>query len=418
MGRWDCSSCGTKGVLGDQYSCSGCAAPRPDDVEFYLPGDAEVITDEAGVAAAEAGADWQCEYCDSWLPATVDSCTRCSGGEIADAKKQETKDYASRAAVPVARAIPVARAVPVVRTVSAGGGSAAGALDGTAEGGSKSGKSCLGACLAGVVLIAGCLVASLFVDTTVVVGGHSWERTHEVEVLRTVGGGGWEVPDGAFDVASEQKVSRYDKVYVRTETRSRTEAYTERDGTRPEKYSERVSDGYSEERYTERVKSGSKRVKAGVKNLGNGRFKQLYKNVPTYKKVSKTRRKPRFKTVWKTRQVPRYVKKTRQVPYEEKIYRKDPVYQTYYTYRITRWIKDEPVVLRGAGTTPRWPERNEGEDRRVVRERGVYRVTFARDGKPVALYSMDEDRWRGFEVGQTIDELELERLARDGAIQR
>ena len=43
LGLWDCSSCQTKGVRGDVYQCSVCGAPRPDDVEFYLPENAEVL---------------------------------------------------------------------------------------------------------------------------------------------------------------------------------------------------------------------------------------------------------------------------------------------------------------------------------------------------------------------------------------
>ena len=60
MGRWDCDACGHKGILGDQYSCSSCGSGRPEDVKFYLPSDAEVVEDAAGIAAAEAGSDWQC----------------------------------------------------------------------------------------------------------------------------------------------------------------------------------------------------------------------------------------------------------------------------------------------------------------------------------------------------------------------
>ena len=49
IGRWDCDSCGKRGVHGDSYSCDRCGAGHPEDVEFYLTDDAEIVTDEAGI---------------------------------------------------------------------------------------------------------------------------------------------------------------------------------------------------------------------------------------------------------------------------------------------------------------------------------------------------------------------------------
>ena len=100
MGRWDCAACEAIGILGDEYRCAACGSARPDDVVFYLPEDAQVVTDEAGIAAARAGADWQCEYCDNWVAATIQECPSCAGGDAETGRRQEQGEYASRAAVP------------------------------------------------------------------------------------------------------------------------------------------------------------------------------------------------------------------------------------------------------------------------------------------------------------------------------
>ena len=46
-GKWDCKTCGQKGNRGPNTYCGACGSPRPDNVEFYLPDNAEEITDQA-----------------------------------------------------------------------------------------------------------------------------------------------------------------------------------------------------------------------------------------------------------------------------------------------------------------------------------------------------------------------------------
>ena len=53
MGCWDCASCGARRLRGDAYQCASCGAPRPEDVKFYLPTEAEVVRDAEGIRAAE-----------------------------------------------------------------------------------------------------------------------------------------------------------------------------------------------------------------------------------------------------------------------------------------------------------------------------------------------------------------------------
>ena len=52
VGKWDCDNCDTLGNDGDSYDCSGCGAPRSEDVQFYLGDSPRLVTDEAGIAHA------------------------------------------------------------------------------------------------------------------------------------------------------------------------------------------------------------------------------------------------------------------------------------------------------------------------------------------------------------------------------
>lgn len=45
-GRWDCSYCGTKGILGRHRECPNCGRPRGEDVKFYLPSSKDYVPDE------------------------------------------------------------------------------------------------------------------------------------------------------------------------------------------------------------------------------------------------------------------------------------------------------------------------------------------------------------------------------------
>ena len=52
VGRWDCQQCGHVGILGPETKCPNCGAMRPKGVRFYLPKDAQVITNEEEIKKA------------------------------------------------------------------------------------------------------------------------------------------------------------------------------------------------------------------------------------------------------------------------------------------------------------------------------------------------------------------------------
>ncbi|MBL4847094.1 MAG: hypothetical protein JKY65_16360 [Planctomycetes bacterium] len=367
LGVWDCRSCDGKGVAGDVYSCPNCGAGRPDDVEFYLPEDAAQITDAAALAKAKAGADWQCEYCDQWVSATIDDCPTCSGGEIATGKRQEVTeeviDGAALAAQTQAAVDAALLAAGVVVTPSAVAGAAevpvsdAPPNEDAAEEPSAGGG--LG-CVVIAVVLAALLCCGFFLTRSSKVGvevtGHTWSRVQNMEELRVVAEEGWTKPPDAFEVRSEERVHHHDKVQTGVKRGTRTEA--------------------------EKVKVGEERYEAGVKkvDLGNGRFKE----VPVYKK----------RAIYETRE--------KEVPSEEPIYKKVPRYQTYFRYKVKRW---QGVAARSASGTdlePSWPDasvEDASRQRAGTREETyAVQVRSAEKGKQY-VFTCSEERWRTFPVG-------------------
>jgi hypothetical protein len=446
MGRWDCGSCGQRGVLGDAYECSGCGAPRPDDVEFYLPDDAEVITDAEGIAAAEAGPDWQCAFCDSWMPATDQACNNC-GSSFADSERRqktgEVPDAAAPTVVLAAKPVPeaprarsriAAAAAPRTQAPSMGclvpwkpiaaviallfscfcfygiylSSQRAkhderiaaqrkvveqervplqAALDrlAAAEGDVRRAREALAQAETDVVT-AERAVASTEQSLDrhqrqaqrVTVTDHTWSVSLRLEECGADAHEGWEHPRHAFDVVAKQKVHHTERVVDRVETRTQ--------------------DGYDTESYTERVKTGTRKVQAGTttKNLGNGRFKR----VPKY------RTEAVYERVRKTRKVPRMVWKTRQVPYKETIYRDDPVYKPWYTYKTWVWRPTRGLERSGTGRRILDPEGAPPQRtaealgaKRTVERRVSLGLRLRHDGGSESQRSVDRGRWDVFAAG-------------------
>jgi hypothetical protein len=434
MGRWDCDSCDTKGLMGDKYDCENCGSPRPEDVKFYLPDpeNAQVVTDDAGIKAAEAGSDWQCEYCDSWMAAVDKDCTNCGGGEEKGAVKQKTETYVDLDLAPVNAEGKTHRAAKKEggshkdwqcaycdskmtaqdqSCTSCGGQDAKGREElvaltkaGRDKPANKSG--CTAKFVLGLLLLVMgscffCSISSSLLSSLpsapranppkeMTVTEHSWTLTKKVEEYRSFNEGNWTKPSSAYEVSSSNKFHHNDQVIDRYETHYRTETYE-------------VRDGYNTESYTERVNSGSKRVKSGyaVKNLGNGRFKKIpkYKNVPIYKNVRKTRRIPRYRT------------KSRRIAEKHPVYKKVTVFKTYHKYKINRWRALTPLSQTGLGKSPQWPAFEEGParnggpqlgDKRVGDTTELYSMTIKDKDGHVYKTRLNKTRWASFHVGQKI----------------
>jgi ribosomal protein L40E len=86
--EWECPSCHTRNA-GASKTCVQCGAPQPEEAEFKQAAEEKIITDEAEIAAAKAGADIFCAYCGAPNAATAKNCKQC-GADLTEGKARES----------------------------------------------------------------------------------------------------------------------------------------------------------------------------------------------------------------------------------------------------------------------------------------------------------------------------------------
>jgi hypothetical protein len=85
--EWTCPNCNTRNKGGSKF-CDNCGAPQPENVQFELPAEQKLVTEEDQVKAAQAGADIHCPFCGTRNPATASTCSQC-GGDLTGGKARE-----------------------------------------------------------------------------------------------------------------------------------------------------------------------------------------------------------------------------------------------------------------------------------------------------------------------------------------
>jgi hypothetical protein len=172
----------------------------------------------------------------------------------------------------------------------------------------------------------------------------SWKRTVDIERFGTVTESDWSVPQGARVISKSREVRSHRKVQAGTETKTRTE----------------------------KVQTGTRKVKSGVRDKGNGFFEDVYKDEPIYE--SRTVRE----------EVPRYVN--------------EPVYDTKYRYEIEKWTFLRKAASEGAEPAPQWPkfEADPSQKLREGRRVSAYEVKLREEGKPSPLFAFKPKEERDF----------------------
>ena len=85
--EWICPNCNTRNKGGSKF-CENCGAPQPENVQFELPAEQKLVTDENQIQAAQAGADIHCPFCGTRNPANATTCSQC-GGDLTEGKARE-----------------------------------------------------------------------------------------------------------------------------------------------------------------------------------------------------------------------------------------------------------------------------------------------------------------------------------------
>ncbi len=85
--EWTCPNCGTRNKGGIK-TCENCGAPQPENVQFELPSEQKIVTDQEQIKAAQKGADIHCPFCGTRNPADAKTCSQC-GGDLVEGKARE-----------------------------------------------------------------------------------------------------------------------------------------------------------------------------------------------------------------------------------------------------------------------------------------------------------------------------------------
>jgi hypothetical protein len=175
---WDCSSCGTRGLLGKTMrACPNCGAPQ-DPTKRYFPPEGQYT---AVLNTAYDGADWACGSCTTPNGAKASFCKNCG------TPKDGNKEVARRADQLDGKDV---GAAPVVAPRS---------------------SSPLKWVALGVLALAvglGLVMMLWKRDITVVVQGHAWSRSVDVESLQPRSESAWcsSMPVDAYSVAHHREV--------------------------------------------------------------------------------------------------------------------------------------------------------------------------------------------------------------------
>ncbi|MEL6698409.1 MAG: Ran-binding zinc finger domain-containing protein [Bacteroidota bacterium] len=256
VGRWDCPTCGNKGILGPETRCPNCGASRPQNVRFYLPEGAAEVTDEIQLQESQAGVDWICGHCNSQNKAKDTVCFSC--GNPRDESSQDvnleertyhTNEVPTESFKPQRTQHPLeeARRKPPRRRNP----------------------------MRGILIVMALLAGGFFFLRTVpktidvTVTSFSWERSIALEHKEPAAQESWDLPQGAFDVRKSREIRSYKQVLRGYETRTRQK----------------------------KVQTGTRRYVCGKVDKGNGYFVDKYCTEPVYEYREETYQAPVYDQV-------------------------------------------------------------------------------------------------------------------------
>lgn len=375
IGRWDCLSCGHKGILGPKLHCTECGSPRHEKPVFYLPTNAEIVINLKQIKEAKSGANWHCNYCHSPNLATNIKCTSC--GQVYEGNNVDPSLYVIDYGINEAPSNSLE--ADEIREEIERNEENEKWLNSKPNVKSKISINIpwkyilYGLSGIGVVFLITLLFWTTPIDLNVT--QHQWKTNVSVQQYDYRFDDGWDLPangellksyskfhhnDQVFD-HYEKVIDHYDQVYDHTETHTKTESYV----CKTEEY------------------------ECGQKDLGNGYFETKYCT----------------RDVYCDREVEYEEKIYKDIPvYADKvIYRDEPRYQTYYEYKYLDWIERRIETSNGIGITPLWTDVNIPNNKwKLVNDNGLYTITFVSDDNESFQRTFDSVTWKQYRDGQKL----------------
>lgn len=353
-GRWDCSYCGTKGILGRHRECLNCGRPRGEDVKFYLPSSKDYVPDEEAQKISQKP-DWLCGYCGSYNPDTSTICKSCGAKRSENEKdyfdvqnQKRTLNNQDQVKEQFQEKVNIDEQTKYEDFRND--------LETNVPNPKINNHIVKGtiAIFLSIICIFGLFSIFTPKNTTMEITGFSWQRTIEIEQYRTFHENDWSVPDGGRIASQKSEIHHYDKVLDHYETKTR-------------KVTKKRISGYKKHTKT--------------KDLGNGYFKEETEKVPIYEEYTETEK------------------------YKEPVYKDVPVYWTKYYYDIERWVYERSVTTKKNDQSPYWGETNLQFDERVskkIEEYVLIGITNSKKEQVRNIVLNDMQEWSKFEIGQKV----------------
>lgn len=353
-GTWNCTSCDTRDILARHRSCPHCNNPREEtgqESEFDF-GDTDAatgkslregVTDEKALSAANAGADWFCDYCSASNRGDTPICRHCR------AERSSTSRALSEGTEE-----PIEPSAPPPPAVARG-----------------SGRKWLYVGLGVLAFFGTCMLwGSRTHGVTGKVITTEWTRTVHRETFQRVSREGWRselstrsprMPvNGSGEVAGVENIRS---------------CFPRQRGTR------QVADG------TERVCTTKTRQeqcgtteKCKRKKMGNGYMKEVCEDVP------------------------KYCSKSYQDCDTRTRYRSEPVFDVSCTYDTYVWNQVDSKVEAGRDSAPRWPQLTPGAlDRLRREEKYTVRIGYEDSGSKEHVHEpKSETEFLSWKKGQSV----------------
>ncbi len=353
-GYWDCSQCGKTMIRGGVHICPDCGKARDDTTRFYMKGPKKYV-DTVKAKKINKNPDWVCNYCQQLNSDDNKTCEYCG------APREDTKNYFQNKEYQEKEKLEkeiINEKVSISNNL----------VDSEKRSTVKSDKifksdlsillvlvkffGVLGITFLVIFLISGMVSFFTPKDEELTISNLSWERTIEVDRLKTFFENDWNLPNNARLKYTNEEISGYDHVLDHYETKTRTVA-------------KKVFSHYEEE-------------VVGYKDLGNGYFEEITENVPIYN----------------TELV--------EEQYQEPVYKDVPIYDTMYYYEIDRYVHNRYEKSSGENTEPYWPEVVLANNEKISSKREFYYVTgINSDGKEKKI-SLSYDDWNELEIDKTV----------------
>jgi hypothetical protein len=337
-GKWDCTSCDTRGISGEFKICSSCGNPREKGelANAYVSGSKLNSGRVVGVEEVKTpyvGPDWHCFNCDSGNKGNVDKCKQCGAPAAGNTPQKYSKTFTEKINPPP-RNNPkyppytppkTPRNNPPLSPPPSPPSSKAAILV-------SSGVSTL------------TVLGGLALAITLIVG--IWWGFSSYEIPGEVTGMNWS------HTTSKQTFSQYsDNDWRSNLTESRTIMPVNGSGEhagvnigscyQKHHHYEQYQCGTTTEQRSRQVQTGTKEQCSAPKSMGDGSLQQDCWDVPTYS------------TEYYDVQVPKYCENSIEKP--------------YCSYTSYRWVSSGSETDKGSGKQPReWPTLTVGQHDRLL----------------------------------------------------